>query len=153
MTQDFWESLYQMVLKSAGPWHMVFFVVIIFLGSFYLVNLILAIVAMSYDQLQKKAEEEEEALAAEEAAIAASNLAAEEERRHAEEEEALGERQYEGVVKSPSDFSCRSYELFVGQDRHPDDRDMRERTSLRSMEGETSSDPRSYVNGKVRKVR
>lgn len=40
---------------------MLFFIVIIFLGSFYLVNLILAIVAMSYDELQKKAEEEEEA--------------------------------------------------------------------------------------------
>lgn len=40
---------------------MLFFVVIIFLGSFYLVNLILAIVAMSYDELQKKAEEEEQA--------------------------------------------------------------------------------------------
>lgn len=39
---------------------MCFFVVIIFLGSFYLVNLILAIVAMSYDELQKKAEEEAE---------------------------------------------------------------------------------------------
>lgn len=45
---------------------MLFFIVIIFLGSFYLVNLILAIVAMSYDELQKKAEEEE---AAEEEAI------------------------------------------------------------------------------------
>lgn len=60
MTQDYWESLYQMILRSAGPWHMCFFVVIIFLGSFYLVNLILAIVAMSYDDLQKRAEEEAE---------------------------------------------------------------------------------------------
>lgn len=66
MTQDYWENLYQLVLRSAGPWHMLFFIVIIFLGSFYLVNLILAIVAMSYDELQKKAEEEE---AAEEEAI------------------------------------------------------------------------------------
>lgn len=49
------------VLRTAGPWHMLFFIVIIFLGSFYLVNLILAIVAMSYDELQKKAEEEEAA--------------------------------------------------------------------------------------------
>ena len=68
MTQDSWESLYQMILRVTGPWHVCFFVVIIFLGSFYLVNLILAIVAMSYNQLQKKAEEEEEAAAAEEAA-------------------------------------------------------------------------------------
>lgn len=69
MTQDFWEDLYQHVLQAAGPWHMLFFIVIIFLGSFYLVNLILAIVAMSYDELQKKAEEEE---AAEEEAIRVS---------------------------------------------------------------------------------
>lgn len=48
---------------------MLFFIVIIFLGSFYLVNLILAIVAMSYDELQKKAEEEE---AAEEEAMRVS---------------------------------------------------------------------------------
>lgn len=69
MTQDYWENLYQLVLRSAGPWHMLFFIVIIFLGSFYLVNLILAIVAMSYDELQKKAEEEE---AAEEEAMRVS---------------------------------------------------------------------------------
>lgn len=71
MTQDFWEDLYQLVLRSAGPWHMLFFIVIIFLGSFYLVNLILAIVAMSYDELQKKAEEEE---AAEEEALRVSTF-------------------------------------------------------------------------------
>lgn len=58
------------MLRSAGPWHMLFFIVIIFLGSFYLVNLILAIVAMSYDELQKKAEEEE---AAEEEALRVRN--------------------------------------------------------------------------------
>ena len=69
MTQDYWEGLYQGVLRTAGPWHIIFFVVIIFLGSFYLVNLILAIVAMSYDELQKKAEEEEEAALAEEEAL------------------------------------------------------------------------------------
>ena len=69
MTQDAWEDIYQKVLRTMGPWHILFFVVIIFLGSFYLVNLILAIVAMSYDELQKKAEEEEEAAAAEEEAL------------------------------------------------------------------------------------
>ena len=68
MTQDSWELLYQMILRATGPLHVCFFLVIIFLGSFYLVNLILAIVAMSYNELQKKAEEEEEAAAAEEAA-------------------------------------------------------------------------------------
>ena len=58
MTQDFWENLYQITLRTAGPWHIVFFMVNIFLGSFYLINLILAIVAMSYDELQRQAEEE-----------------------------------------------------------------------------------------------
>nr|AQY19122.1 voltage-gated sodium channel Nav1.1 [Lepeophtheirus salmonis] len=76
MTQDLWEDLYQSVLRTAGPWHVIFFLVIIFLGSFYLVNLILAIVAMSYDELQKKAEEEEEAAQAEEEALREAEEAA-----------------------------------------------------------------------------
>ena len=59
MTQDFWENLYQITLRTAGPWHILFFMVNIFLGSFYLINLILAIVAMSYDELQRLAEEEQ----------------------------------------------------------------------------------------------
>ena len=58
MTQDFWENLYQITLRTAGPWHIIFFMFNIFLGSFYLINLILAIVAMSYDELQRQAEEE-----------------------------------------------------------------------------------------------
>ena len=43
---------------TAGPGHIVFFIVNIFLGSFYLINLILAIVAMAYDELQRLAEDE-----------------------------------------------------------------------------------------------
>lgn len=58
MTQDFWENLYQITLRTAGPSAILYFVVNIFLGSFYLINLILAIVAMSYDDLQRIAEEE-----------------------------------------------------------------------------------------------
>lgn len=40
---------------------MMFFIIVIFMGSFYLVNLILAIVAMSYDDCQKQDKEDEEA--------------------------------------------------------------------------------------------
>ena len=58
MTQDYWENLYQITLRTAGPWNIVFFIINILLGSFYLINLILAIVAMSYDELQTQAEEE-----------------------------------------------------------------------------------------------
>lgn len=58
MTQDYWENLYQITLRTAGPWNIFFFMINIFLGSFYLINLILAIVAMSYDELQRQAEEE-----------------------------------------------------------------------------------------------
>merc|ERR1719450_1639431 len=39
--------------------HIIFFLANIFLGSFYLINLILAIVAMSYDTLQSQAEADE----------------------------------------------------------------------------------------------
>ncbi|XP_064202786.1 sodium channel protein type 4 subunit alpha-like isoform X4 [Anguilla rostrata] len=50
MTQDCWENLYQQTLRSAGKTYMIFFVLVIFLGSFYLVNLILAVVAMAYEE-------------------------------------------------------------------------------------------------------
>uniref|UniRef100_A0AAY4A1D2 Sodium channel protein n=1 Tax=Denticeps clupeoides TaxID=299321 RepID=A0AAY4A1D2_9TELE len=50
MTQDYWENLFQLTLRAAGKTYMVFFVVVIFLGSFYLINLILAVIAMAYDE-------------------------------------------------------------------------------------------------------
>ncbi|XP_062858689.1 sodium channel protein type 4 subunit alpha A [Trichomycterus rosablanca] len=50
MTQDFWENLFQLTLRAAGKTYMIFFVVVIFLGSFYLINLILAVVAMAYEE-------------------------------------------------------------------------------------------------------
>ena len=49
---------------TAGPGHIIFFIVNIFLGSFYLVNLILAIVAMSYEELKDLAAQEEARLVA-----------------------------------------------------------------------------------------
>ncbi|KAK4808374.1 hypothetical protein QYF61_002611 [Mycteria americana] len=88
MTQDFWENLFQLVgtkflslckcssrfdaapglgqtLRAAGKTYMIFFVVVIFLGSFYLINLILAVVAMAYAEqndatmLEEQQKEEE----------------------------------------------------------------------------------------------
>ncbi|XP_009994594.1 PREDICTED: sodium channel protein type 2 subunit alpha-like [Chaetura pelagica] len=50
MTQDSWENLYQLTLRAAGKTYMIFFVLVIFLGSFYLINLILAVVAMAYEE-------------------------------------------------------------------------------------------------------
>jgi heme/copper-type cytochrome/quinol oxidase subunit 2 len=46
------------VLSSAGRYHFLYFVAVIFFGSFYLVNLILAIVSMSYVDEQKRVEAE-----------------------------------------------------------------------------------------------
>ncbi|XP_015271641.1 PREDICTED: sodium channel protein type 2 subunit alpha-like isoform X4 [Gekko japonicus] len=58
MTQDAWENLYQLTLRAAGKAYMVFFVLVIFLGSFYLINLILAVVAMAYDEQNQATMEE-----------------------------------------------------------------------------------------------
>jgi hypothetical protein len=48
------------VLSAAGRYHFLYFVAVIFFGSFYLVNLILAIVSMSYQEQQKKVRAENE---------------------------------------------------------------------------------------------
>ncbi|XP_036593864.1 sodium channel protein type 11 subunit alpha [Trichosurus vulpecula] len=61
MTQDSWERLYQQTLRAAGPLAVVFFVVVIFLGSFYLINLTLAVVTMSYEEQNKNVAAETEA--------------------------------------------------------------------------------------------
>ncbi|KAK3569225.1 hypothetical protein QTP86_026514, partial [Hemibagrus guttatus] len=58
MTQDYWENLYQQTLRASGKMYMIFFVLVIFLGSFYLVNLILAVVAMAYDEQNQATQEE-----------------------------------------------------------------------------------------------
>nr|XP_034985727.1 sodium channel protein type 5 subunit alpha-like [Zootoca vivipara] len=50
MTQDYWERLYQQTLRATGKIYMLFFILVIFLGSFYLVNLILAVVTMAYEE-------------------------------------------------------------------------------------------------------
>lgn len=51
-------------LRAAGKTYMIFFVVVIFLGSFYLINLILAVVAMAYaeqnDATMLEAQQKEE---------------------------------------------------------------------------------------------
>ncbi|XP_059198402.1 sodium channel, voltage-gated, type I-like, alpha [Centropristis striata] len=65
MTQDYWENLYQQTLRAAGKPYMIFFVLVIFLGSFYLINLILAVVAMAYEEqsqatMKEEKEKEEE---------------------------------------------------------------------------------------------
>ncbi|KAF6116028.1 sodium voltage-gated channel alpha subunit 3 [Phyllostomus discolor] len=60
MTQDYWENLYQLTLRAAGKTYMIFFVLVIFLGSFYLVNLILAVVAMAYEEQNQSTLEEAE---------------------------------------------------------------------------------------------
>lgn len=46
-------------LRAAGKPYMIFFVLVIFLGSFYLINLILAVVAMAYEEQSQATQKEE----------------------------------------------------------------------------------------------
>ena len=100
MTQDAWEQLYQQVLRATGSAHIIFFIAAIFLGSIYLVNLILAIVAMSYDELSKKAQDEADAAALEE-----SNFQAQKEAEAADLAERRKSRQSCVRSPGPSEYS------------------------------------------------
>lgn len=56
-------------------------------------------------------------------------------------------------MKSPSEeFSCQSYELFVGQEKTMDDNN-KEKMSIKSDGGDSISDTKGKANGKVKKVR
>lgn len=70
-----------------------------------------------YTLLLQEAEEQAAAKAAKLEAHAAAALAAAQEAEH--------------MAKSPSDFSCHSYELFVGQEKGNDDNN-KEKMSIRS---------------------
>ncbi|XP_045411602.1 sodium channel protein type 11 subunit alpha [Lemur catta] len=61
MTQDSWEKLYQQTLRTCGLYSVFFFVVVIFLGSFYLINLTLAVVTMAYEEQNRNVAAETEA--------------------------------------------------------------------------------------------
>ena len=39
------------IISIGGPLHVIFFIVVIFFGSFYLINLMLAVVAFSYQEV------------------------------------------------------------------------------------------------------
>ncbi|XP_065601047.1 sodium channel protein type 5 subunit alpha-like [Cyrtonyx montezumae] len=53
MTQDSWERLYRQTIRSSGKSYILFFIAVIFLCSFYLFNLILAVVTMAYEEQNK----------------------------------------------------------------------------------------------------
>ncbi|CAG7722563.1 unnamed protein product [Allacma fusca] len=50
LTTDFWERPYDLIVSSTNPMSVIFCVIVIFLGFFYLLNLLLAVVAMSYEE-------------------------------------------------------------------------------------------------------
>ncbi|XP_066269448.1 sodium channel protein 1 brain-like isoform X1 [Branchiostoma lanceolatum] len=57
LTLDYFENVYDLVMRAYGPWNMIFFVAVTFFGSFYLVNLMLAVIAMTYQE-QKRQDKE-----------------------------------------------------------------------------------------------
>ncbi|XP_028049640.2 sodium channel protein 60E isoform X2 [Monomorium pharaonis] len=50
ITLDYWEDVYNKVLSACGPISVTFFTIVVFFGSFYLLNLMLAVVALSYEE-------------------------------------------------------------------------------------------------------
>uniref|UniRef100_A0A669CES1 Sodium channel protein n=1 Tax=Oreochromis niloticus TaxID=8128 RepID=A0A669CES1_ORENI len=114
MTQDYWENLYQQTLRVSGKPYMIFFLLIIFLGSFYLINLILAVVAMAY--------EEQNQAAAKEAQEKEEEFKAMLEQLRQQQEEAQSFLSFHGPLFSPrrnsktSLFSFRSQAQDVGSE-------------------------------------
>ncbi|KAK3600469.1 hypothetical protein CHS0354_013028 [Potamilus streckersoni] len=60
VTLDFWEDTYSKVLQALGPWNVLFFILVVFFGAFYLINLMLAVVALSYEEEAVNAGKEKE---------------------------------------------------------------------------------------------
>ncbi|KAK7496846.1 hypothetical protein BaRGS_00011826, partial [Batillaria attramentaria] len=50
MTLDFWENCYFKILQTSGVCSVFFFVLTVFFGSFYMLNLMLAVVSITYEE-------------------------------------------------------------------------------------------------------
>ncbi|XP_054720547.1 sodium channel protein 60E-like [Uloborus diversus] len=50
ITLDFWEDVYNKINAATGPTSVFFFMLVVFFGSFYLINLTLAVVAIAYEE-------------------------------------------------------------------------------------------------------
>ncbi|KAL2307164.1 hypothetical protein Nmel_000112, partial [Mimus melanotis] len=61
MTQDAWERLYRQTIRTSGVSSVFFFMAVIFFCSFYLFNLILAVVTMAYEEENRATRAETEA--------------------------------------------------------------------------------------------
>ncbi|ODM93572.1 Sodium channel protein 60E [Orchesella cincta] len=58
LTLDYWERLYDLVVSTCGTTSVIFFLLVIFLGAYYLFNLMLAVVAMSYENEAQNSEQD-----------------------------------------------------------------------------------------------
>ncbi|XP_063157964.1 sodium channel protein type 5 subunit alpha-like [Candoia aspera] len=116
MTQDYWERLYQQTLRASGKINMLFFVLVIFLGSFYLVNLILAVVTMAYEEQNKATIAETEAKERK-FREAMEMLKKEQEELNAKENDSMSHSSFEvspAVSKEAKERSNRMKKLSLG---------------------------------------
>ncbi|NWI92884.1 SCN2A protein, partial [Pitta sordida] len=152
MTQDYWENLYQLTLRAAGTSYMVFFVVVIFLGSFYLINLILAVVAMAYEEQNQatmiEAEQREADL----------QLMLEQLRKQQEEAQAIAaavtemtEYSGESGIAGPSDSSSEASKLSSKSAKER--RNRRKKRKQRELSGEEDDInlPKSESDGSIKR--
>jgi hypothetical protein len=58
ITLDYWENTYNMIIATCGPMSVSFFTIVVFFGSFYLINLMLAVVALAYEEEAEITQEE-----------------------------------------------------------------------------------------------
>uniref|UniRef100_A0A8C1TV24 Sodium channel protein n=1 Tax=Cyprinus carpio TaxID=7962 RepID=A0A8C1TV24_CYPCA len=148
MTQDFWENLYQLTLRAAGKTYMIFFVLVIFVGSFYLVNLILAVVAMAYEEQNQATMEEAERKEAEFKAML------EQLRKHQEEVQANAMATSAGTVSEDvveddgdggGNLSCSSSEMSKLSSKSAKERRNRKKKWRQKEQDKEKGDSEKFV--------
>ncbi|NWI12602.1 SCN5A protein, partial [Crypturellus soui] len=138
MTQDCWERLYQQTLRASGKIYMLFFMLVIFLGSFYLVNLILAVVTMAYEDQNKATIAETEA----------------KERKFREAMELIKKEQESLAIRGIDITSISSFEVFSLSPKEIKERSNRKKRnkSLGIEDYEEEQFPKSQCTDSQRKL-
>lgn len=119
-TLDYWESVYNAILSACGEPYMIYFLFAVFLGPFYLLNLVLAVVSASYEMEvngnpDQEAEKENQARFRRTASVYSFNGDAMVEYLHGDSpiEEIDGKKEYTVPIDAPEKKEKKEAEPFV----------------------------------------
>ncbi|XP_022106176.1 sodium channel protein 1 brain-like [Acanthaster planci] len=146
VTLDFWEDVYNLIIRATGPLSMLFFFITVMFGSFYLVNLMLAVVSLAYTE-EMENQGKEKALKAQQIrenvlSMDAEKLKklAEKKRKRKERREKLRQLQLKQLQENDAGQISQSNQAFVDIEKMDNGSDSTSKVSQKTEGGDATEE-------------